>query len=89
MIFLLFSLSPYITILLSGFPASWNLHPCDLAALTNSILSGETQIYSSTPSSLTSTEHVWHKDNAVQKCSIKSFVFSKDNLIELSSLFII
>ena len=42
----------------------WN--PCALAVLTNSILSGETQMYSSSFFSFSSTLHVWHKDKANQ-----------------------
>ena len=54
-----------------GFRDSSYFHPCDLTAFTSSILSGEIQIYSSNPLSLISTAHVWHKDKAVQKCSIR------------------
>ena len=50
--------TPNPNIFVSGLPDSSYFHPWALAALTNSILSGDTQIYSSFPSSLTSTEHV-------------------------------
>ena len=87
--FLILFSYPFDINLISGFPDSSYFHPCAAAALTNSILSGDTHIYSSFPSSLFSTEQVWHRDNAVQKCSIKLSSFSRDNFTEPSSLFII